>query len=148
MPRLLVAAVLCLVSGACASRQHAPAATATTAVETPAALAAFSRVWVAGFAASSNEFDLNAETVRLLRAEFRMLPSVVVVEAARVGRDAADFIFRNGLRVSPVCRHGCREQDAREQGRASKQAIKHESHDAPCVRCREHMPSRWTSELA
>ena len=52
-------------------------------------LAALPRVWVAGFATDRKaEFDLNAETVRLLRTQLRSWSSAQVVEAEPVPIDS------------------------------------------------------------
>jgi hypothetical protein len=52
-------------------------------------LAELSRVWVAGFATERNpEFDLNTETVRLLRRQLRTWSSAQVVEAEPLAIDS------------------------------------------------------------
>jgi len=52
-------------------------------------LAELSRVWVAGFATERNpEFDLNTETVRLLRRQLRTWSSAQVVEAEQLAIDS------------------------------------------------------------
>jgi len=52
-------------------------------------LAELSRVWVAGFATERNpEFDLNTETVRLLRWQLRTWSSAQVVEAEPLAIDS------------------------------------------------------------
>jgi hypothetical protein len=52
-------------------------------------LGTLSRVWVAGFATERNpEFDLNAETVRLLRTELRTWSSAQVIEVEPLAIDS------------------------------------------------------------
>jgi hypothetical protein len=52
-------------------------------------LAELSRVWVAGFATERNlEFDLNTETVRLLRRQLRTWSSAQIVEAEPLAIDS------------------------------------------------------------
>jgi hypothetical protein len=67
-------------------------------------LAGLSRVWVAGFTTDRNpEFDLNAETVRLLRAELRTWSSAHVLEVEPLAIDSeqrfADIAYWRRLGV-------------------------------------------------
>src|SRR5262245_203259 len=85
MYRLLLSlSMLPLFTGGCASHvvrvEHAPPA------QVQLKLANVSRIWVAGFVSarapeSRPEFDLNAETVRLLRMQLRTWSSAQVLEA-------------------------------------------------------------------
>jgi hypothetical protein len=85
MHRLLVSlSVLSLFTAACASRTvrvpHAPPP------EVQLKLANLSRVWIAGFVSTRAperrpEFDLNTETVRLVRTQLRTWSSAQVIEA-------------------------------------------------------------------
>src|SRR5262245_60891746 len=86
MCRRLLLACLLTAAGACAPhvvRIQAPAP------DLQLRLAALERVWVAGFATEGNpEFDLNAETVRLLRLQLRSWSAAQVIEAEALTIDS------------------------------------------------------------
>ena len=70
MLRLLVAPMLVVVVAGCASHSVRTSHTLPPAVQID--MLNLSRVWIAGFHVEDRrEFDLNAETVRLLRAQLR-----------------------------------------------------------------------------
>jgi hypothetical protein len=86
MLRLLVVLATILVA-ACAPRVVRPANAPPPALQMK--LAALPRVWVAGFATDRNsEFDLNTETVRLLRSELRTWSSEPVLEVEPLAVDS------------------------------------------------------------
>jgi len=80
MCRLVLVCVVIIATAACAPHvvrpSHAPPP------EIQLKLAALPRVWVAGFVTEkTSEFDLNTETVRLLRAQLRTWSSAQVIQA-------------------------------------------------------------------
>jgi hypothetical protein len=86
MQRIVLVSVLSLSAGACATRVlNTPH---SLPAEVQLNLSRLPRVWVAGFATEGKpEFDVNAETVRLLRAHLRTWTSAPVVEAEPVAVD-------------------------------------------------------------
>jgi hypothetical protein len=80
--------LLCIATAACSTHVTRPQAPAPTA-EAQVRLAALPRVWVAGFATGlKHEFDVNAETVRVLRTRLRTWSSAQVVEAEPLSIDS------------------------------------------------------------
>lgn len=86
MQRILIVSALSLSVSACAARVvHAPLA---MPAEVQLTLSRLPRVWVAGFATDRKpEFDVNVETVRLLRTQLRTWSSAQVTEAEPVAID-------------------------------------------------------------
>lgn len=80
MQRILLVSALSLSVGACATRVvHAPH---SLPPQVQVDLSKLPRVWVAGFVTGRKpEFDVNLETVRLLRTQLRTWSSAQVVEA-------------------------------------------------------------------
>lgn len=88
MPRLLLLSLLSMTAAACGPHVVRPSATAPTAA-VQLKLVELPRVWVAGFATERKpEFDLNTETVRLLRQELRSWSGAQIVEAEPLTIDA------------------------------------------------------------
>ena len=80
MTRLTLIALSCMVEVSCATRVIRPANTPSPQVQR--GLAGLQRVWVAGFATDrAAEFDVNTETVRVLRTELRTWSPASIVEA-------------------------------------------------------------------
>ena len=80
MARLMLVALFCLAEASCAPRVINPANTPPPEVQR--GLAGLQRVWIAGFATDRTaEFDVNTETVRLLRSGLRTWSSANVIEA-------------------------------------------------------------------
>ena len=78
--RVMLVALSCLVATSCATRVTRPVAAPRPEVQRK--LAALQRVWVAGFSTDrTGEFDVNTETVRLLRDELRTWSAANVIEA-------------------------------------------------------------------
>ena len=86
MNRLLLV-LLAALSTACAPHVVRPTDAPLPALQMK--LAGLPRIWVAGFATEKNtEFDLNTETVRLLRAELRTWSSAQVLEVEPLAIDS------------------------------------------------------------
>jgi len=84
---LMLAATATMSMSACAARTVRSTDAPPSHVQLK--LAALSRVWVAGFATERNpEFDLNTETVRLLRTQLRTWSSAQVIEAEPLAVDS------------------------------------------------------------
>jgi len=89
MFRMLLVVLATISMAACASRVVRPANAPPPAVQMR--LAGLPRVWVAGFATDRNtEFDLNTETVRLLRSELRTWSSAPVLEVEPLAVDSEE----------------------------------------------------------
>src|SRR5262245_8333956 len=87
MFRLLLVLLATISAAACAPHVVRPTNAPPPALQIK--LAALPRVWVAGFATEKNpEFDLNTETVRLLRAELRTWSSAPVLEVEPLAIDS------------------------------------------------------------
>ena len=87
MFRLLLVSLATISTAACAPHVVRPPNAPPAALQMK--LASLPRVWVAGFATERNpEFDLNAETVRLLRAELRTWSSSQVLEVEPLAIDS------------------------------------------------------------
>jgi hypothetical protein len=87
MFRLLLVLLAVISPTACAPHIVRPTNAPTPALQLK--LAGLPRVWVAGFATEKNtEFDLNTETVRLLRAELRTWSSAPVLEVEPLAIDS------------------------------------------------------------
>jgi len=87
MFRLLLVATAIMSTAACAPHVVRPTNAPTPALQLK--LAGLPRIWVAGFATEKNPgFDLNAETVRLLRAELRTWSSAPVLEVEPLAIDS------------------------------------------------------------
>jgi hypothetical protein len=87
MVRMLLMLVATISMTACAARTVRSTDAPPPHVQLK--LAELSRVWVAGFATERNpEFDLNIETVRLLRAQLRTWSSAQVIEAEPLAIDS------------------------------------------------------------
>jgi len=87
MFRLLLISIVTISTAACAPHVARPINAPPAALQLK--LAGLPRVWVAGFATEKNrEFDLNAETVRLLRAELRTWSSASVLEVEPLAIDS------------------------------------------------------------
>lgn len=87
MCRLLLVFVATISTAACAPHVVRPAHAPAPALQMK--LAGLPRIWVAGFATEKNpEFDLNAETVRLLRVELRTWSSAPVIEVEPLAIDS------------------------------------------------------------
>lgn len=84
---LVLIAVLSILTTSCATRLVRASNAPAPAVQLK--LAALSRVWVAGFVTEKrSEFDLNAETIRLLRLQLRTWSSAQVVETEPLAFDS------------------------------------------------------------
>ena len=84
---LVLIAVLSILTTSCATRLVRASNAPAPAVQLK--LAALSRVWVAGFVTEKRpEFDLNAETIRLLRLQLRTWSSAQVVETEPLAFDS------------------------------------------------------------
>ena len=84
---LVLIAVLSILTTSCATRLVRASNAPAPAVQLK--LAALSRVWVAGFVTEKrSEFDLNAETIRLLRLQLRTWSSAQVVETEPLAVDS------------------------------------------------------------
>jgi hypothetical protein len=79
-PHFVTIAVLSLAAAACTAPHIARPQSAPPA-DVQLKLATLPRVWVAGFATDKPGFDLNTETVRLVRAHLRTWSSAQVIEA-------------------------------------------------------------------
>ena len=80
MARVLLVSVLSLLAASCGT--HVVRDHASIPVEFQAKASKLPRVWVAGFATDKEpEFDLNLETVRLLRTQLRTWSSAQVIQA-------------------------------------------------------------------
>src|SRR5258705_2476047 len=80
-PHFVTITVLSIAAAACTAPHIARPQSAPTA-DVQLKLATLPRVWVAGFATDwKPEFDLNTETVRLVRAHLRTWSSAQVIEA-------------------------------------------------------------------
>ena len=89
MFRMLLVVLATISMAACAPRVVRPANAPPPAVQMR--LAGLPRVWVAGFATDRNtEFDLNTETVRLLRSELRTWSSGPVLEVEPLAVDSEE----------------------------------------------------------
>jgi hypothetical protein len=89
MFRMLLVVLATISMAACAPRVVRPANAPPPAVQMR--LAGLPRVWVAGFATDRNtEFDLNTETVRLLRSELRTWSSAPVLEVEPLAVDSEE----------------------------------------------------------
>jgi len=87
MFRLLLVLLAALSPAACAPHVVRPTNAPPPALQLK--LADLPRVWVAGFATERNtEFDLNTETVRLVRAELRTWSSAPVLEIEPLAIDS------------------------------------------------------------
>ena len=87
MFRLLLVLLAVISPAACAPRVVRPANAPHPALQMK--LAELPRIWVAGFATEKNpEFDVNTETVRLLRAELRTWSSAPVLEVEPLAIDS------------------------------------------------------------
>ena len=87
MFRLLLVLLAVISPAACAPHVVRPANAPHPALQMK--LAELPRIWVAGFATEKNpEFDLNTETVRLLRAELRTWSSAPVLEVEPLSIDS------------------------------------------------------------
>jgi hypothetical protein len=87
MFRLLLILLATVWTAACAPHVVRPTNAPTPALQMK--LAGLPRIWVAGFATEKNrEFDLNTETVRLLRAELRTWSSAQVLEVEPLAIDS------------------------------------------------------------
>lgn len=87
MFRLLLVLLATSSTAACAPRVVRPTNAPAPALQMK--LAGLPKVWVAGFATEKNpEFDLNTETVRLLRAELRTWSSAPVLEVEPLAIDS------------------------------------------------------------
>jgi hypothetical protein len=87
MFQLLLVLLATVSTAACAPRVVRPANAPPPALQMK--LAGLPRIWVAGFVTERNaEFDLNAETVRLLRAELRTWSSAQVLEVEPLAIDS------------------------------------------------------------
>ena len=89
MSRLLFVMLATISTGACAPHvvRSANAPPPTLQMK----LAGLPRVWVAGFATDKNpEFDLNTETVRLLRSELRTWSAAPVLEVEPLAIDSEE----------------------------------------------------------
>jgi len=87
MFRWLLVSVATISTAACAPHVVRPANAPHPALQMK--LAGLPRIWVAGFATEKNpEFDLNTETVRLLRAELRTWSSAPVLEVEPLAIDS------------------------------------------------------------
>jgi hypothetical protein len=86
---MLLVVLATISMAACAPRVVRPANAPPPAVQMR--LAGLPRVWVAGFATDRNtEFDLNTETVRLLRSELRTWSSAPVLEVEPLAVDSEE----------------------------------------------------------
>ena len=84
---LMLAATATMSMSACAARTVRSTEAPPPHVQLK--LAGLSRVWIAGFATERNpEFDLNTETVRLLRTQLRTWSSAQVIEAEPLAVDS------------------------------------------------------------
>jgi hypothetical protein len=87
MLQLLLVLLATVSTAACAPRVVRPTNAPPPALQMK--LAGLPRIWVAGFVTERNaEFDLNAETVRLLRAELRTWSSAQVLEVEPLAIDS------------------------------------------------------------
>jgi hypothetical protein len=87
MNRLLLVSLATISTAACAPHVVRPTHAPTPALQLK--LAGLPRIWVAGFATEKNrEFDVNTETVRLLRAELRTWSSAQVLEVEPLAIDS------------------------------------------------------------
>lgn len=86
MSRLLLVVFATVSTAACAPHVVRPTNAPPAGLQMK--LVGLPRVWVAGFATDKNpEFDLNAETVRLLRSELRTWSSAPVLEVEPLAID-------------------------------------------------------------
>jgi hypothetical protein len=87
MFRLLLVSLATMSTAACAPHVVRPPNAPPAALQMK--LASLPRIWVAGFATDKKpEFDLNTETVRLLRAELRTWSSAPVLEVEPLAIDS------------------------------------------------------------
>ena len=87
MFRLLLVSFATISTAACAPHVVRPPNAPPAALQMK--LASLPRIWVAGFATDKKpEFDLNTETVRLLRAELRTWSSAPVLEVEPLAIDS------------------------------------------------------------
>jgi hypothetical protein len=87
MFRLLLVSLATISTAACAPHVVRPPNAPPAALQMK--LASLPRIWVAGFATDKKpEFDLNTETVRLLRAELRTWSSAPVLEVEPLAIDS------------------------------------------------------------
>ena len=87
MFRLLLISLATISTAACAPHVVRPPNAPPAALQMK--LASLPRIWVAGFATDKKpEFDLNTETVRLLRAELRTWSSAPVLEVEPLAIDS------------------------------------------------------------
>jgi len=87
MFRLLLVSLATILTAACAPHVVRPPNAPPAALQMK--LASLPRIWVAGFATDKKpEFDLNTETVRLLRAELRTWSSAPVLEVEPLAIDS------------------------------------------------------------
>lgn len=87
MFRLLLVLLATVSTAACAPHVVRPTNAPPPALQMK--LAGLPRIWVAGFATEKNpEFDLNTETVRLLRTELRTWSSAPVLEVEPLAIDS------------------------------------------------------------
>lgn len=87
MFRLLLVSLVTISTAACAPHVVRPPNAPPAALQMK--LANLPRIWVAGFATDKKpEFDLNTETVRLLRAELRTWSSAPVLEVEPLAIDS------------------------------------------------------------
>ena len=87
MFRLLLVSLATIWTAACAPHVVRPPNAPRAALQMK--LASLPRIWVAGFATDKKpEFDLNTETVRLLRAELRTWSSAPVLEVEPLAIDS------------------------------------------------------------
>src|SRR5258706_13068039 len=101
-PHFVTITVLSIAAAACTAPHIARPQSAPTA-DVQLKLATLPRVWVAGFATDwKPEFDLNTETVRLVRAHLRTWSSAQVIEAEPLPIDSerrlANPAYRRRLR--------------------------------------------------
>lgn len=89
MFRFLLVSVTAISTAACAPHVVRPTNAPPPGLQMK--LAGLPRIWVAGFATDKNpEFDLNTETVRLLRSELRTWSSAPVLEVEPLAIDTED----------------------------------------------------------
>src|SRR5258705_12346876 len=97
-PDFVTITVLSIAAAACTAPHIARPQSAPTA-DVQLKLATLPRVWVAGFATDwKPEFDLNTETVRLVRAHLRTWSSAQVIEAEPLPIDSERRVSRGAHR--------------------------------------------------